>query len=150
MPAHKLARISLMQLNFNSVLMPDPNRHESDRRRNQTVALFDLPKVYVESYGVHNIEFQLDRIVQVSETDPSFIKELKAKLDEYKVTMSQVNMEIGAAQGMTADAAGRRTGIDRLKKWVDIANQYRMQAADAQPEPGHAARRRAGPTPWLT
>ena len=79
--------------------------------------------MYVENYGVHNIEFQLGN-VQRSETEPGFIKELKAKLDEYKMTMSQINMEIGAMTGMTGDAAGRRQGIDRLKKWIDIANQY--------------------------
>jgi sugar phosphate isomerase/epimerase len=120
-PAHKLARISLMQLNFNNVLLPTSG---TPTNPNQTVALFDLPKLYVESYGVHNIEFQLDRITR-SETDPSFIKELKAKLDEFKMTMSQINMEIGAATGMSADdASARRQGIDRLKKWIDIANQY--------------------------
>jgi sugar phosphate isomerase/epimerase len=119
-PARKLARISLMQLNFNNVLIPN---NGTPTNPNQTIALMDLPKVYVESYGVHNIEFQLDRVVR-AETDPAFIKELKARLDEYKMTMSQINMEIGAATGMTGDAAGRRTGIDRLKKWVDIANQF--------------------------
>jgi sugar phosphate isomerase/epimerase len=77
----------------------------------------------VDIYGVHNIEYQLADVVQ-AETDPAFIKELKARLDENKVTMSQINMEIGAATGMTADAAGRRQGIDRLKKWIDIANQW--------------------------
>jgi hypothetical protein len=35
---------------------------------------------------------------------------MKAKLDEFKMTMTQVNMEIGAAEGMTADAAGRQKG----------------------------------------
>jgi sugar phosphate isomerase/epimerase len=119
-PAHKLARISLMQLNFNNVLIPNSG---TPTNANQTLTIFDLPRVYVENYGVHNIEFQLGNI-QRSETEPAFIKELKAKLDEYKVTVSQVNMEIGAATGMTGDAAGRRQGIDRLKKWIDIANQY--------------------------
>jgi sugar phosphate isomerase/epimerase len=120
-PAHKLARISLMQLNFNGLLRPE--NPQTVPTPQQTMTIFELPKMYVENYGVHHIEFQLDRIVK-SETDPAFIKELKAKLDEYKMTMSQINMEIGAAQGMTADAAGRRTGLDRLKRWVDIANQY--------------------------
>ena len=143
----KLARVSLMQLNFNAVLKPEPTERNPNptTNPNQTLTIFDLPKVYVESYGVHNIEFQLDRVVK-SETDPDFIKRLKAALDEYKMTMTQINMEIGAATGMTADAAGRREGIDRLKKWVDIAHQYRLQAAHAQPEPerldeGEAGRR---------
>src|SRR6185436_3414827 len=82
-----------------------------------------LPKMFVERYGVRNIEFQLDDIVQ-SETDPSFITRMKATLDEHQVAMSQINMEIAAESGMTGGAAGRRAGIDRLKKWIDIANQY--------------------------
>jgi sugar phosphate isomerase/epimerase len=124
-PAHKLARISLMQLNFNALLQPQPSANNPNPTPNpyQTLTIFDLPRVYVESYGVHNIEFQLGN-VQRSETDPGFIKELKAKLDEHKMTVSQINMEIGQATGMTGDAAGRRQGIDRLKKWIDIANQY--------------------------
>jgi sugar phosphate isomerase/epimerase len=124
-PAWKLARVSLMQLNFNGVMLPNPsatNPNPTAQNTNQQYTVFDLPKVYVDHYGVHNIEFQLDRIVRC-ETDPNFTRELKAKLDEHKVTCSQINMEIGVAQGMTADAAGRRTGIDRLKRWVDICNQ---------------------------
>jgi sugar phosphate isomerase/epimerase len=118
---HKLARISLMQLQFEQYQRPlDPKVTATPE---QTLAMFDLPKMYVDMYGCHNIEFQLNNVVQ-SETDPDFITRLKAALDEHKVTMSQINMEIGSATGMTADAAGRRRGIDRLKKWIDIANQY--------------------------
>jgi hypothetical protein len=119
--AHKLARISLMQLQFEQYQRPvDPNVAATPE---QTLTVFDLPKMYVDLYGCHNIEFQLNNVVQ-SETDPDFIKRLKAALDQHQVTMSQINMEIGRATGMTADAAGRRQGIDRLKKWIDIANQY--------------------------
>ena len=119
--AHKLARISLMQLQFEQYQRPfDPKVAATPE---QTLTVFDLPKMYVDLYGCHNIEFQLNNVVQ-SETDPDFIKRLKAALDQHQVTMSQINMEIGRATGMTADAAGRRQGLDRLKKWIDIANQY--------------------------
>jgi sugar phosphate isomerase/epimerase len=122
-PAYKLARLSLMQLDFNSLLKPEPTSQNPTPTPIQTLTIFDLPKIYVENYGVHNIEFQLDRVVY-AEKDPDFIKRLKAALDEYKMTMTQINMEIGVPTGMTGDAAGRREGIDRLKKWVDIANQF--------------------------
>jgi hypothetical protein len=119
--AHKLARISLMQLQFEQYQRPvDPKIAAAP---GQTLTVFDLPKMYVDLYGCHNIEFQLNNVVQ-SETDPDFVKRLKAAMDEQHVTMSQINMEIGRATGMTADAVGRRQGIDRLKKWIDIANQY--------------------------
>jgi sugar phosphate isomerase/epimerase len=119
-PAHKLARISLMTLQFGMYIVPNRGTPTPE----QTLTVLDLPKMYVDMYGVHNIEYQLGDIRTKSETDPNFIKELKAKLDENKVTMSQINMEIGAPLGMTADEAGRRQGIDLLKKWTDIANQY--------------------------
>jgi len=120
-PASKLARVSLMTLQFR--MYRPPTREGVVATPEQTLTVFDFPKMYVDYYGVHNVEFQLEDVVK-SETDPAFIKELKAKLDENKCTMTQVNMEIGAETGMTGDAAGRRAGIDRLKKWIDIANQY--------------------------
>ena len=119
-PAHKLARVSLMTLQFGMYIIPNRGTPTPE----QTLTVLDLPKMYVDMYGVHNIEYQLGDIRTQSETDPNFIKALKAKLDEHKVTMSQINMEIGAPLGMTADAAGRQQGIDLLKKWTDIANQY--------------------------
>lgn len=119
--AHKLARISLMQLQFEQYQRPFDSTVVAAPE--QVLTVFDLPKMYVDLYGCHHIEFQLNNVVQ-SETDPDFIKRLKAALDQYQVTMSQINMEIGRATGMTADTAGRRQGIDRLKKWIDIANQY--------------------------
>jgi sugar phosphate isomerase/epimerase len=125
-PERKLARISLMQLNFNAVLIPQPsaNNPNPTPTANQTLTIFDLPKVYVENYGVHNIEFQHGNILK-SETDPSFIKELKAKLDEYKMTMTQINLEIGQVESMSnADPAGRAKGIEHIKQWIDIASQY--------------------------
>ena len=121
-PPAKLARVSLMTLMF-GLYRSDTAAAKTTPSPDRTLTVFDLPKMYVDMYGVHNIEFQLNDVVQ-SETDPNFIKELKAKLDEQKVTMSQINMEIGAQTGMTGDAAGRREGLDRLKKWIDIANQY--------------------------
>jgi sugar phosphate isomerase/epimerase len=118
-PAWKFQRISLMQLNFRSVLIPE----NGTPNPNQTLTILDLPKVYVDAYGIHNIEFQHSDIIKV-ETDPSYIKQLKAKLDEYKMTMTQVNLEIGTVEAMSgADAAGRAKGIEHIKQWIDICSQ---------------------------
>ena len=117
----KLARISLMTLNFNSYLKDPKNPNPAP---DQTLTPFDLPKMYVETYGVHNIEYQHSTIVQ-SETDPSFIKELKARLDEHKMTMSQINLEFGTFQSISQkDPAGRQQAVDHVKQWIDIAVQY--------------------------
>ena len=116
----KLARISLMTLNFNSYLKNEEPNPAPDR----VLTPFDLPKMYVDMYGVRNIEYQHTTIVQ-SETDPAFIKELKAKLDENNVTMSQINLEFGTVQSISnKDAAGRQQAVDHVKQWIDIAAQY--------------------------
>jgi sugar phosphate isomerase/epimerase len=117
----KLARISLMTLNFNGYLRNPNNQNPTPE---QTLTPFDLPKMYVETYGVHNIEYQHQTIVQ-SETDPAFIQELKAKLDENKVAMTQINLEFGTVQSISnRDAAGRQQAVDHVKQWMDIAVQY--------------------------
>src|SRR5262245_38073521 len=85
--AEKLARISLMTLNFGAYFKTPRTQNPT---ADQTLTPFDLPKMYVENYGVHNIEYQHETIVE-SETDPAFIKELKARLDENKMTMTQIN-----------------------------------------------------------
>src|SRR3954471_16297467 len=51
----KLARVSLMTLNFNAYVK---NPKNPDPTPEQTLTPFDLPKMYVENYGVHNIEYQ--------------------------------------------------------------------------------------------
>jgi sugar phosphate isomerase/epimerase len=117
----KLARVSLMTLDFNSYLKQADDQTPSP---DQTLTLFDLPKMYVDMYGVHNIEYQHTTIVE-SEKDPAFIKELKGKLDENKVSMTQINLEFGAAQSISnPDAAGRQQAVDHVKQWMDIAAQY--------------------------
>jgi sugar phosphate isomerase/epimerase len=120
-PAAKLARISLMTLNFGAYMIP--NNPDAPRTPDQTLTLFDLPKMYVDMYGVHNIEYQHGTISK-SETDPAFIKELKAKLDESQSTMTQINLEIGQEAISNADAAMRAKAIEHVKLWIDIASQY--------------------------
>ena len=117
----KLARVSLMTLNFNSYLK---NPNNPNPAPDQTLTPMDLPKMYVEMYGVHNIEFQHETIVK-SETDPEYIKELKARLDENQMTMTQINLEFGTAQSISnPDAAGRQQAVEHVKQWMDIAAQY--------------------------
>src|SRR4029453_1579389 len=116
----KLARISLMTLNFNSYLKNAEDPTAPDR----TLTPFDLPKMYVEMYGIRSIEYQPTTIAQ-SETDPGFIKELKARLDENNVAMSQINLEFGMVQSISnKDDAGRQQAVDHVKQWIDIAVQY--------------------------
>jgi len=130
----KLARISLMTLNFNSYLK---NPKDPNPAPDATLTAFDLPKVYVETYGVRNIEYQHGTIAE-SEKDPAFIKELKARLDEQKVQMTQINLEFGAQQTISnPDAAGREAAVEHVKQWIDIAVQYgcpRVMINQQQPQ----------------
>src|SRR5690349_12256790 len=48
----KLARVSLMTLNFNPYLKGPETQNPTPE---QTLSAFDLPKMYVETYGVRNI-----------------------------------------------------------------------------------------------
>jgi sugar phosphate isomerase/epimerase len=117
----KLARISLMTLNFNGYLRNPNNENPTPE---QTLTPFDLPKMYVDTYGVRNIEYQHSTIVQ-SETDPAFVKELKAKLDENKVVMTQINLEFGTTQSISNPVpTNRQQAVDHVKQWIDIAVQY--------------------------
>ena len=111
-----------MQLNWNPYLRPaSPNTTPTAE---QTLTVMDLPRLYVEMYGVHNIEFQHSNIVQ-SETDPAFVKELKAALDAHNVKMTQINLEFGTVQAISnAEAANRQAAVDHVKQWIDIAAGY--------------------------
>jgi len=110
-----------MTLNFNAYVKNPRNQNPTPE---QTLTPFDLPKMYVENYGVHNIEYQHETIVE-SEKDPEYIKELKARLDENKTTMTQINLEFGTAQSISnPDAAGRQQAVEHVKQWMDIASQY--------------------------
>jgi len=117
-PAAKLARVSLMTLNFgNMVKFPwtqNPNE-------NQTLDVFDLPKMYQDVYGVSHIEFQHDHLVSGEQTPPdaAFFREMRAKLDAAKVTATQVNIEIGEIPNLAGEA--REKWMTLGKQWVDAA-----------------------------
>jgi sugar phosphate isomerase/epimerase len=117
-PAAKLARVSLMTLNFrNMVKFPwtqNPNE-------NQTLDVFDLPKMYQDVYGVSHIEFQHDHLVNGEQTPPdaAFFREMRARLDAAKVTATQVNIEIGEIPNLSGEARDKWMALGR--QWVDAA-----------------------------
>ena len=66
-PAAKLARVSLMTLNFRNMVKFPWTQSPND---NQTLDVFDLPKMYQDVYGVSHIEFQHDHLVNGEQTPP--------------------------------------------------------------------------------
>lgn len=112
----KLARVSIMTLNFNSILkLPT-----QDATPERTLALLDLPQMYVDVYGVHNIEFQHSHLI-LAETDPAFVKEMKSRVDRAKSQITQINLEFGQQNISAIDPALRQQAIDHTKQWINIA-----------------------------
>src|SRR5262245_41370360 len=118
-PAEKLARISLMTLNFNSqIKLP----WVTDPRPTQTIDILDLPQYYMDQYRVPNMEFQTDHLAKDPEhalPDAEFFKQVRAKLDAAGVSASQINLEIGGMGNLTGDAL--QAWLTRARKWVDLA-----------------------------
>jgi len=118
-PAEKLARLSLMTLDFSSAgLLKLP--WNANPRPTQTIDLLDLPQYYMDQYRVPNMEFQADHLTADPEgTPPDFFKQMRAKLDTAGVSASQVNLEIGGMGNLVGDA--RTAWLALAKTWVDVA-----------------------------
>lgn len=117
-PADKLARVSLMTLNFRNIVKFPWTQNPNE---NQTLDLFDLPKMYQDVYGVSHLEFQHDHLVNGEQTppDPAFFREMRAKLDAAKVTATQINIEIGEIPNLAGEAREKWMTLGR--QWVDAA-----------------------------
>ena len=121
-PEAKLARVSIMTLDFSSMLKFPWTENPNE---NQTLSVLDLPQMYQDVYGVSHIEFQHNHLVdtagnqQQRPPDPDFFRQMRAKLDAAKVTATQVNIEIGTIPNLSGDA--RDKWMTSAKQWVDAA-----------------------------
>ena len=114
----KIRRIEIMTLDYNSVLkLPwDPAPSPA-----KTLAVLDLPRFYVENYGVTNIEFQHSHLAPgTSDPDPAFFRRMKAKLDAAGVHANQINLEIGVITQLSTTQM-REAWLARARKWADAA-----------------------------
>jgi len=117
-PAAKLARVSIMTLDFSSMLKFPWTQNPNE---NQTLDVFDLPKMYQDVYGVSHIEFQHDHLVNGEQTPPdaAFFREMRARLDAARVTATQINLEIGEIPNLAGEAREKWMALGR--QWVDAA-----------------------------
>jgi hypothetical protein len=117
-PAARLARVSLMTLNFRNLVKFPWTQNPNE---NQTLDVFDLPKMYRDVYGVSHIEFQHDHLVNGEQTPPdaAFFREMRARLDAAQVTATQVNIEIGEIPNLAGEAREKWMTLGR--QWVDAA-----------------------------
>jgi len=120
--AARLARVSLMTLNFSSMLKFPWSQNPNE---NQTLSVLDLPQMYQDVYGVSHIEFQHNHLIdstgnqQQRPPDPDFFRQMRAKLDAAKVTATQVNIEIGEIPNLSGEA--RDKWMISARQWVEAA-----------------------------
>jgi hypothetical protein len=109
-----LDRIAIMTLNFQRLLKL-PDLPEGPER---TLDLFDVPQMIADRYGVHKIEFQH---YHIPSTEPSYLKELRARIEKAGSRMTQINLEFGALNMSAPELRNRLMAIDLTKMWVDHA-----------------------------
>ncbi len=146
-PAHKLARISLMQLNFGGVLIPQPsaNNPNPTPTPQQTLTIFDLPRVYVET--LRRPQHRIPARERPEVGDRTRLHQ-GAQGQARRIQDDDVADQHGDRRHDRHDrrcrgaASGHRSPeeVDRHRQPV------RLQAPDAQPESGDAPRRSARPT----
>lgn len=109
-----LDRIAIMTLNFQRMLKLPDLPEGPDR----TLELFDVPQMLADRYGVHKIEFQH---YHIPSTEPSYLKELRARIEKNKSRMTQINLEFGMLNMSAPELRNRLMAIDLTKMWVDHA-----------------------------
>lgn len=110
----KLDRIAIMTLNFQSILkVPDV-----DDNPNRTLELFDIADMIADKYGVHKVEFQH---YHIPSTEPSYLKELRGRIEKSKSRMTQINLEFSSLTMSAPRQRDRLMAIDLTRMWIDHA-----------------------------
>ena len=109
-----LDRIAIMTLNFQRILKV-PDVQESPER---TLDLFDIGEMIADKYGVHKVEFQH---YHIASTEPSYLKELRSRLEKAKSRATQINLEFSGLNMSAPRLRDRLMAIDLTKSWVDHA-----------------------------
>ena len=109
-------RIAMMTLNFTTLLKTPWQPPSPDR----TLDLFDLPQMYADTYGVHNIELQH---YHMASTEMSYFQALRERIDRAKSKTTQLVVEFGALNITAPDHnfLPRLQAIDLTKVWIDRA-----------------------------
>jgi hypothetical protein len=106
-----LDRIAIMTLNFQRILKVQ----DSPER---TLELFDIGEMIADKYGVHKVEFQH---YHIASTEPSYLKELRSRLEKVKSRATQINLEFSGLNMSAPRLRDRLMAIDLTKAWVDHA-----------------------------
>lgn len=110
----KRARIAIMTLNFEN-MMRIPGQWEEPT---DTLLLFDIPAMFADRYGVHNIEIQHTHFESLED---GYIKDLRARAEKVQSRFSNINLEFGPMTISAPNPVIRAQAIDLTKQWIDRA-----------------------------
>ncbi len=110
----KLARIAIMVLNFENMLRVAALWEGPT----DTLNLFDVPQMFADRYGVHNIEIQHTHFAS---TEPSFLRELRVQVEKAQSRLSNINLEFGPMNISAPQPVQRLQAIDLTRQWIDHA-----------------------------
>jgi hypothetical protein len=110
----KAARLNIMTFNFSNLLKL-PTAPASPAR---TLDVLDLPEMVADRFGVHNIEYQHSHFLS---TDDAYLKDVRARVQNVKSMISQINLEFGPATFSAPDPEQRTRAVDLTKEWIDHA-----------------------------
>src|SRR5262245_57409698 len=109
----RLARISILTLNFQSVI-------KAPERPNATMYdIMDIPEMYADKYGVHYVEVFCTHFLEL---ETPYFNKFKDKLKMTKSKINQISLGGLANVSMSSPSPTVRTEtIDLTKRWIDHA-----------------------------
>lgn len=127
----KLARLAIMTYSFDRIIHVQGRPEEAGR----TLDLFDVPDMFADRYHVHNVEVQHDHF---GSTEPSVLKEFRARLAKAKSQVSNINLEFEEMNISSPDPVLRAQAVDLTKRWIDHAVELgspRVMVNQGRPTP---------------
>jgi hypothetical protein len=111
-PEDKLSRIAIMMYGLDRIVKN--NRPASPER---TLDIMDVGQLCADRFHVHNVELQSNYFPA---TEVSWLKDFRARLNQTKTRIVQINLEFEAGMQLTAESpAGRLAMIDLHRVWLD-------------------------------
>ena len=109
----KLARISVLSLNFDSIMKT--SAHPDDPKR--TLDFLDFSQMVAERFGVHWVE---PYHTHFPSTETAYFNEFKDRLKKANSRINQISVGgLGALNMSSTDAVMRLEAVDLTKRWID-------------------------------
>jgi hypothetical protein len=113
-PRAVLDRVAIMTYSFDRIVKV-PGQPENPAR---TLDLLDIPEMFADRYGVHNVEVQHNHFPS---TESSFFREFRGRLTKAKSQVTNINLEFGSMSISAPEPVLRAQAIDLTKQWIDHA-----------------------------